>query len=166
MVDVSGRVVRELRPTGRTVLLQRDGLGAGMYLLRVSNKEGVILHNGWFCDSHHTCCTMKISRTHLQRSLPNVAIVLFYCALSPEADAQPSYVRTYSVPPNTVMHGCDVTDDDGLIMCGTVDDSLGLLIRLDVAGNTLWTRTYSAIGTNDGGTFGGSGSLNSWMSPR
>ncbi|MBP6697290.1 MAG: T9SS type A sorting domain-containing protein [Flavobacteriales bacterium] len=99
---------------------------------------------------------MKISRTHLQRSLPNVAIVLFYCALSPEADAQPSYVRTYSVPPNTVMHGCDVTDDDGLIMCGTVDDSLGLLIRLDVAGNTLWTRTYSAIGTNDGGTFGSS----------
>jgi uncharacterized repeat protein (TIGR01451 family) len=42
LVDVNGRVVRELRPTGRTVLLQRDGLGAGMYLLRVSNTDAVI----------------------------------------------------------------------------------------------------------------------------
>ena len=54
------------------------------------------------------------------------------------------------------MSGCDATEDDGLILSGTVDDSLGLLLRLDVEGNTLWTRTYSAIGTNDVGTFGSS----------
>ncbi|MBK7086499.1 MAG: hypothetical protein IPH53_18355 [Flavobacteriales bacterium] len=54
------------------------------------------------------------------------------------------------------MSGCDATEDDGLILSGTVDDSLGLLLRLDVEGNTLWTRTYSALGTNDVGTFGSS----------
>ncbi|MBK8947332.1 MAG: T9SS type A sorting domain-containing protein [Flavobacteriales bacterium] len=42
LVDVSGRVLRVLRPTGRSVTLFREGLGAGAYILRLMRDEEVI----------------------------------------------------------------------------------------------------------------------------
>ncbi|HQW87410.1 MAG TPA: hypothetical protein PLH93_09505, partial [Flavobacteriales bacterium] len=42
LVDVSGRVLRVLRPTGRTVTLFREGLGAGAYTVRLMRDDEVI----------------------------------------------------------------------------------------------------------------------------
>lgn len=42
LVDVSGRVLRVLRPTGRTINLLREGLGAGAYIVRLMRDDEVI----------------------------------------------------------------------------------------------------------------------------
>ena len=41
-MDVSGRVLRVLRPTGRTITLLRDGLVAGAYIVRLMRDDEVI----------------------------------------------------------------------------------------------------------------------------
>lgn len=70
-----------------------------------------------------------------------------------EANAQTSFVRTYALPTNTYLLGSDAAPDGGLFVCGTVDYVQGFLSRLDVAGNVLWTRTYTSIGTSGSGIF-------------
>ena len=78
--------------------------------------------------------------------------VIFLLGL--HASAQINYVRTYPLPPNTEIHGSDVTPDGGMVLCGVSGPSKGFLMRLDVAGNVLWTRAYSSIGADDIGHFG------------
>ena len=68
------------------------------------------------------------------------------------ACAQPGFLRTYDLPPGSTVHGADATPDGGLVLCGTMADS-AFLMRVDVAGQLLWSRTFTAEGANDLGTY-------------
>ncbi|MBK8340854.1 MAG: T9SS type A sorting domain-containing protein [Flavobacteriales bacterium] len=55
LVDVSGRVVRSLKPVGRTVTIERGGLAAGSYVLRARCGDGDHLSAGCDCLSLIAC---------------------------------------------------------------------------------------------------------------
>ncbi|MFM2135888.1 MAG: hypothetical protein RL021_1288 [Bacteroidota bacterium] len=46
LFDLSGRVVRSMQVVGDPVLLERNGLNAGIYLYRFTDSQGSILHTG------------------------------------------------------------------------------------------------------------------------
>lgn len=69
--------------------------------------------------------------------------------------AQPAFLRTYGLAGDVVVEGADITPDGGLIVAAIVD-SANMLVRLDASGNIQWARTYSAIGSSQGGGFDGS----------
>ena len=50
------------------------------------------------------------------------------------------------------MHGADATPDGGVILCGTMADS-AFLMRVDVSGQLLWSRTFTAQGASISGIY-------------
>ena len=69
--------------------------------------------------------------------------LLCVLCLAAMALAKPTYERTYGLAAGVSVTGSDITPDGGLIVCAT-DDTLGWLLRLDMAGNVLWSRSYDA----------------------
>ncbi|MEO7082027.1 MAG: hypothetical protein ABIY71_10890, partial [Flavobacteriales bacterium] len=80
-------------------------------------------------------------------------IVFIFILACVSASAQPGFIRTYAPPPGTIITGADASPDGGMVYCGAFGDR-GFLMHLDASGNTVWARTYSAVGTFDSGTFG------------
>ena len=82
-----------------------------------------------------------------------VPLVFLFILACVSASAQSGFIRTYGVPPGTGTSSADATPDGGMVYCGGFGSS-GFLMRMDASGNTVWARTYSAVGTFDSGTFG------------
>ena len=77
----------------------------------------------------------------------SLIFVLGFLSIASVASAQPGFVRSYDLPPGSLLMGADATPDGGLVLCGTMADS-AFLMRVDVAGELLWSRTFTAWSAN------------------
>ncbi len=74
--------------------------------------------------------------------LATTGLLFCICAVH----AQPTFIRTYALPPAAGVMGVAVTPNDGLVICGNISFAESYLLRLDRNGHTMWMKLYGALG--------------------
>ncbi len=72
-----------------------------------------------------------------------LSFLLLHLALASGVVAQTSFLRTYALPSTGYFGGAVLTADSDVVVCGNMGDQ-ALLMRLDRAGNLLWSRRTDA----------------------
>ena len=84
------------------------------------------------------------------------AITTLFLLVTLPVWAQPSFIRRYELPPNSIVADASATPDGGVVISGHVDgpeneDTYGLLMKLDQGGNIQWSQQSEARYLSSGG---------------